>query len=878
MKLVSSTKQSIVWVHLADAHLCEKMTGWDAHRVLEPLRSDLSKMENDFDLHPDFIFFTGDLAYGNLPESSISDQFEEGRSFLDTVRTVFSPEIPPFNLFIVPGNHDVNFDEVAESETNWLDKLIEVQEEEAVRTINEMLRSANKQWQRFVERLSNYRSFLESAGYSHLLEDRERLVYSDIRTVAGIRVGIMGYNSAWSSHHGEEKGKLWLGDWQIGQLSRKLKDTVFNISLVHHPINWLNRYEDPRVMHEIERISRFLLHGHEHQGWVTEQKEHIRIATAACYDRSTAPVWKENGYNIVRLFPDDGTGEIFLRRYEKDDGGWVPRLIPHKTDKNGRWMLENLFWLKQISKPIARPPSDKGKFAVPTITPEYVKVAVLPFRYSTGGVLSDFLVDGFCDDIVSRLSRISELRVVSLESTLPLRDSTETATNIGRELGVDVLLTGSLREYQRKLRLHIHLIDLSSGTTLWAEGYDFTYEALVDTQTKVAKSVANELRVRLSAAEDASLTKQYTDSPEAYEFYLKGTGLLFKNTEQDLRLAISMFNQAIHFDKDFVDAAAGKAYALWKRYFQGWDATEDTLYEALGLAEKAVDRDSSSAMARMAIVRACWDLGWHERALAEGRKALDQNPNSIDALICMGRAYNNSGMADKAIPLVSKVLDVEPTNPAALKLLIFNYVMTKQYERACKTGQIYFKRNPGDSNTSWAVTMAYLHLRDFKGAIEAAHFGLKADPANYTLWLVLGYAYEASGDKEAAVKAWTSGIEATLDRLEGVKNNYRARAWLAALYAVAGKMREALQVITDIYEAKPENGYLLYRLANAYSALGMKEKALKMLRLAIKYGFLSVQMMRHEEAVTLRNLTKDPKYQKIAEDLERKVDALRDQY
>ncbi|MFQ5752011.1 MAG: tetratricopeptide repeat protein [bacterium] len=835
-------------------------------------------MKSGFGLHPDLIFFIGDLAYGHMPQSGlhIDNQFKEGSIFLESIRTCFVPEVPQNNVFIVPGKHDVNRSRIAESELEWLEKRLSSAKEKAMFDVNSIIQSTGLQWQRFIDHLSNFTMFLERAGYVHLLQDRNRLIYGDVRSVENYKVGIMGFNSAWSSGRDGEKGKLWLGSWQIGELARKIGKNSLNIALIHHPLNWFNEHEDPDLLREIELNSDFLLHGHEHTAWVVRKNRHITIAAGACYFHST----KENGYNFVRVVPQLGMCEIFLRSYDKAGGGWVPRIIHGITDNNGRWILDGLIWLKSqqnfphhdIERGLEF--SDKSK--------EFLKIAVLPFRYSTGGTLDVFLVDGFCDDIVLRLSKIHSLRVISMESTLHLRESRLPATDIGVQLGIDVVLTGSLREFQQQklFRLHVALTDVASGITILAENYDFTYEKLAEAQTNVSQLVAKKLSIRLSEVESYNLTKCYTSSPEAYEFYLRGKGLLFKNSEQDSRLSLSMFNQSLNRDNQFVDAIAGKAYALWKRYFHGWDADENTLIEALKLAEKAVSLNPMSAMARMSIVRICWDLGWHLRALEEGKKALNQNPNSIDALICGGRAYNNSGMADKSIPLVEKVLEIEPTNPAAMKLLIFNYVMTGHYKLATEKGKEYLTRYPDDSNSCWAIAMAWIHLKEFDKAIEVCKFGISADQSNYTLWLVLGYAYKAIGNPEAAINAWNSGIEATIDRLDNMKSseNHRTRSWLAILYAAANRSNEAIEEINRVYKFNSKNGYSLYRLSNAYVELGMKQEAIKMLRSSIRYGFLSAQMMRHEELLFFSGIAKEKAYQTIARNLEKKLRKLRQKY
>lgn len=132
------------------------------------------------------------------------------------------------------------------------------------------------------------------------------------------------------------------GAWQVGHLRQMLKGTLFNIALLHHPINWLVEQEDPSLRHDLRNTFRFLLHGHEHQGWVHGLADgNTQIAAAACYERSD----HENGYNLVSLDLDNGTGDVWLRRYDHLGGGWIPRIIKGKTDNDGRWPLRHLKWL-----------------------------------------------------------------------------------------------------------------------------------------------------------------------------------------------------------------------------------------------------------------------------------------------------------------------------------------------------------------------------------------------------------------------------------------------------------------------------------------------------------------------------------------------------
>ena len=117
--------RTITWLHLSDLHACNPVTGWDAKRVLETLVADLRKLQKEHGLQPDLIFFTGDAAFGHLgqePGKAIGDQFREAHAFLEAVRKSFATEIPQRNVFLVPGNHDVNRTVITDMDTEWLSK------------------------------------------------------------------------------------------------------------------------------------------------------------------------------------------------------------------------------------------------------------------------------------------------------------------------------------------------------------------------------------------------------------------------------------------------------------------------------------------------------------------------------------------------------------------------------------------------------------------------------------------------------------------------------------------------------------------------------------------------------------------------------------
>ncbi len=326
---------TLTWLHLSDLHLCAPRTGWDAARVLEALEVDLERLEKEAELLPDLLFVTGDLAFGHLGEGAgqtLDEQFLEAQVLIQRVREVFSRPIPASRVFVVPGNHDVDRRRVLPMYTQYLAGL-------KPPDLQRLLQEKRPEWGLVMERLERYRRFLETQGYAHLLGDPERLVYGVIEEIGGLKVGIGGLNSAWSCGPDEAKGTLHFGGgWQIERLYELLKTSDLRIAVCHHPPNWFSEYEDAEIWSRIERDFDFFLHGHEHQGWVrTVDDGHVRIAAAACYDRSD----KENGYNFVRLNLETAQGEVWLRRYDAAGGGWTPRPVAEKAD-SGLWPLSRL--------------------------------------------------------------------------------------------------------------------------------------------------------------------------------------------------------------------------------------------------------------------------------------------------------------------------------------------------------------------------------------------------------------------------------------------------------------------------------------------------------------------------------------------------------
>jgi hypothetical protein len=331
--LVSAS--TVTWLHLSDSHFGDERQDLDARPVLRALLRDLEEVQAQYGLAPNFVFFTGDVAFGARPGNPLAQQYDKASAFLHKVLRAFDPVVPLENVFVVPGNHDVDRSAATPDQGTWLDGLVANHGGQAAYHVDEMIRVAGPQWRRFMERLESYKGFLQTSGLLHLLQDEHRLSFAVRRDVAGTQVGIAGLNSAWSCCRDAEKGKLWLGGWQLAQAVEKLAGSPISIVLSHHPTSWLNEVEDAGIAREIGRHFDFHLHGHEHDDWVSASETHVRLGAGACHDGGQ----RDLAYSFVRLYPHDHRADVYLRRYDRRGGGWIPQVIHGKTSVDGVWRV-----------------------------------------------------------------------------------------------------------------------------------------------------------------------------------------------------------------------------------------------------------------------------------------------------------------------------------------------------------------------------------------------------------------------------------------------------------------------------------------------------------------------------------------------------------
>jgi TolB-like protein/Tfp pilus assembly protein PilF len=316
-------------------------------------------------------------------------------------------------------------------------------------------------------------------------------------------------------------------------------------------------------------------------------------------------------------------------------------------------------------------------------------VAVLPFDNLTGDPDQEYFSDGMTEEIITHLARLEGLKVISRTSVMRYKDADRTLRQIGDELGVRTVLEGSVRREGRRVRVTAQLVDARTDDHLWAESYDRELESVFEIQADVARAIAGELELRIPGgpgSEAAAVGRYGTDDREALDLYLRARALWNLRTEEKIREAIGLFERAVERDPEFAAAHAGLADALivLPAYAYSGDApVERESYErAESAARRALELDPGLAEARAALGMAATYFHRWEAADEEFRRAVEGAPGYATAHQWYAIYLSAVGRMEEAVRRAERARALNPYAVAVtfdLGLVLF---MARRYEEA----------------------------------------------------------------------------------------------------------------------------------------------------------------------------------------------------
>jgi adenylate cyclase len=370
--------------------------------------------------------------------------------------------------------------------------------------------------------------------------------------------------------------------------------------------------------------------------------------------------------------------------------------------------------------------------------PDKPSIAVLPFSNLNADPEQEYFADGIVADIITELSRFSELFVIARNSSFQYKGKTTDVRQVGRELGVRYVLEGSVRWSGDRLRVSAQLIDAATGAHRWAEHYDRNIEEVFAVQDEVVRTIVAILAVHVRKAEIERTRAHPPNSWQAYDYYLQAAEAMasFGSSlrAEDLYDARRLLRQSLAVDASYARSYASLANthaAAWVNPLDSDYLAPAALDQAHEFARKAVQLDPSLPEGRAALGMV---LAWkrqHEAALAEIERALALNPNYAEWLL--GLALAVAGYPRRAIDVIETSMRLDPFYAAVSSFWLgFSHYMLKQYERALPALCDCVARAPNMRAGHSCLAATYAQLGRIEEARAAATEVLRIAP-DYTI-------------------------------------------------------------------------------------------------------------------------------------------------
>ncbi|CAN5784686.1 serine/threonine-protein kinase [soil metagenome] len=485
-------------------------------------------------------------------------------------------------------------------------------------------------------------------------------------------------------------------------------------------------------------------------------------------------------------------------------------------------------------------------FVVPELEAAPIRIAVLPFE-DLGPPQDDYFADGMTEEMIGRLASIGSLRVIARSSVLPYKNTSKPIGQIGEELDVAYLVTGSVGHERtadgsgRNIRVRVRLVKVADDTQAWGESYQVALAGVFEVQSNIAERVARALNVVLLEPERQRLAAHPTANMEAYDYYLQGNSYYNRSwARADVERALALYERAAELDPSFALAFAQIARMQVWMYRLRYGSAEERLVASKQAADRAVALDPDLAEGRISMgLYHYWGQSDYEAAIAQLMAARSVQPGNAEVHRQIGNIRRRQGMFEAAIENYQRAAELDPRSHINSFNLGDTFLFIRQYAEAAEHLDRTIALNPEFSEAY--VQRARLELnRD--GNIMAARRILEQGNAHIPLtrWRsnvlqVARIAYEDFDEQieQAALGAW--GLDTMTIHLRKAEVFHQAgRRAEARLYFDSARIAlEALRA------QDPDEAWIHGYLGMAYAGLGRREEAMHSARRAIEIVPLS---------------------------------------
>lgn len=441
-----------------------------------------------------------------------------------------------------------------------------------------------------------------------------------------------------------------------------------------------------------------------------------------------------------------------------------------------------IFYLKEFGEPIHVNLRTRDK-----------SIAVLPFKNISNNPENQYFADGVMEDILNRLCKIKELRVISRGSVETFRESSISTNEIAKKLKVQYILEGSVQRDGDKVQVIAQLIDTKHDQHIWSEKYERELFDIFFIQSSIAQNIANELQAVLSNKEIEKIKKIPTQNPEAYNLFLKGRFFWNTRSEEDLKKSKEYFEKATVTDPDYAMAFAGLADTYFAQAWWEYIDRGEGFSSAKEIVLKALDLDQNLAGAHATLgTLLCWDEWKWEESRKELLIAIELNPNYSTAHQYYSELLDILGQNEEAMEQINIALELDPYSRTMLWLKAWYYYKVGNWKESLNACQSLEEIDPDYTSIYWLYFCNYLKQKNEVKAVES-------------LQKIMVKIVDTSGKSVSAKEIYDqSGLTGLLKWLIGVElkkskpNNIR----LARFNAILGKKREAIMWLEKAFNSR----------------------------------------------------------------------------
>lgn len=506
-------------------------------------------------------------------------------------------------------------------------------------------------------------------------------------------------------------------------------------------------------------------------------------------------VLSESPPPLGRLRPDlpPALGETVRRALEKDPA--------HRFQT----ALEMLAELEGPPPSFSSPPT--LAFPTPGRPAPQRSILVMPFVSVSPDPELEYFVDGLTDELITDLSGIDALRVISRTSAMQLKGTAKPIPAIGRELGVQFILEGTVRIHGESLRVTAKLVDAARDFNLWAERYRGRLEDLLEIEEKLSREIVRALKVRLTPGEEKKLGQRPIDNPRAYEHYLRAKQEILQYTEEALERALKYLEEATLIAGENVLLLSARGQVYWQYINAGISADPELLVKARRCGERILELEPGSSHGHRLRALVKIAEGDPQEAVRSLKVALARDPNDSDNLAWLLACYALVGRPAAGKPVAERLLRIDPLTPIYQCLPGVLAMMAGEIDRAFPPFERAFEMEPGNPV-----------VRLFHGQLLAF-----------------------AGRREEAVERLASLAEEAGESLFGQLACFYSRA-------LEGRKREALAAMSEESRAAaagdPEYAWMV---AECYALAGEEAEALSWLGKAVARGFINYPMLAEHD-------------------------------